>query len=175
MRKNKNHYPSSQYISDVFLDVYNKLFSIYQKIYDRINITIAACGIVLAVIIENLRTVYIHDNNLTTGCVDILSICVIILSGISCLCVFTSLFILLFLSRGKPIIPVLDWDDIIKVRLYDETIDVASLFIVKRYTSILNDLNKAIQQKQKWLNAAVLIQIIAIFSFFLSFIIRKGL
>ena len=148
MRKNKNHYPSSQYISDVFLDVYNKLFSIYQKIYDRINITIAACGIVLAVIIEN---------NLTTGCVDILSICVIILSGISCLCVFTSLFILLFLSKGKPIIPVLDWDDIIKVRLYDETIDVASLFIVKRYTSILNDLNKAIQQKQKWLNAAVLI------------------
>jgi hypothetical protein len=79
------------------------------------------------------------------------------------------------LSKGKPIIPVLDWDDIIKVRLYDETIDVASLFIVKRYTSILNDLNKAIQQKQKWLNAAVLIQIIAIFPFFLSFVIRKGL
>lgn len=50
-------YPSAEFLYSVSLEDYNRVLSNYDKIYDRINVALTLCGVILIVILSNVDVI----------------------------------------------------------------------------------------------------------------------
>ena len=98
--QNVEKYPSAEFLYSVSLEDYNRVLSNYDRIYDRINIALALCGVILIVILSNVDMTAMFNwnkyTNLEKMAVGIYALCAI---GSAVLIVIAVIKLLLGVSR----------------------------------------------------------------------------
>ena len=99
--QNVEKYPSAEFLYSVSLEDYNRVLSNYDRIYDRINIALALCGVILIVILSNVDMTAMFNwnkyTNLEKMAVGIYALCAI---G-SAVLIVIAVIKLLLLSRSR--------------------------------------------------------------------------
>lgn len=175
MKKVKEKYPSAVMLMDSCYEDYNRLISTYDKIYDKVNIALAFCGIMLIVIVDKLdyRILIELFNEKDPGRFFFLLLFSIAMF-ISGICIIISVIKLLSLMRSKSL-QVFDSIAIRNDKIYEFENDEAALWIIDKYTIIVSSLRDSVMSKQKQFDKAVIITIISILAYLVLIIIEKGL
>lgn len=171
--QNAEKYPSAEFLYSVSLEDYNRVLSNYDRIYDRINIALALCGVILIVILSNVdMTAMFNWNNYTNlekMAVGIYGLCAI---G-SAVLIVIAVIKLLLLSRSKEILSF-DSNGIKTEALYNEKIEDAALWVILQYIRVINDIREKIKDKQKAFNTATIQIIIALLAYVVAMLIHNG-
>ena len=54
-------YPSAEFVQQACFEDYHRLIDTYDKIYEKVNVTLAFCGIILLVILGSVNYTYVAD------------------------------------------------------------------------------------------------------------------
>ncbi len=166
-------YPSAEFLYSVSLEDYNRMLSNYEKIYDRINIALAICGVILIVILENVDmkaiSKWMEFSNLERVAVVLYYMLAI---GSATLIVIAVIRFLL-LSRSKEILSF-DSNSIKEESLYEEKTEDAALWITLQYIRVINDIRNEIRAKNKAFNTSTILIVIALLAYVSSMIVNKG-
>lgn len=166
-------YPSAEFLYSVSLEDYNRVLSNYDRIYDRINIALTLCGVVLIVILSNIDITAILNwngyTNLEKMAVGIYGVCAI---GSSVL-IIIAVIRLLLLARSKEILSF-DSNSIKTEALYKEKLEDSALWVTLQYIRVINDIRDKIKEKQKVFNMATIQVIIALLAYVISMLIHNG-
>ena len=170
---NVTKYPSAEFLYSVSLEDYNRVLLNYDRIYDRINITLALCGVVLVAILDNVDfsvlCKWIKFSPLEKTAIAIYMICAIA----SVVLIVSAIIKLLLLSKSKEILSF-DSNAIKTEELYDEKTEDVALWITLQYIRVINNIREKILEKQKDYNTATTRVIISLFTYVVSMIIYKG-
>lgn len=169
----KSEYPSAEFLHSVSLADYNRVLSNYDKIYDRINIAMALCGVILLVILSNIDIKVIMDwsnySTLEKMAVGIYSLCAV---G-SAVLIVIAVIRLLLLSKSKEV-HSFDSNSIKTEELYKESIENAALWVTLQYIRVINDIRTKTNEKQRAFNASIVQIIISLLAFVVSMMIHNG-
>lgn len=168
MRRKKSLYPSSMFLQSICRDDYKDTLDRYSKIYDRTNIAIGFCGVILLPILTSFDYTLVFHLDST---VIFLSFA---LSLISILLVICALILLLLLMRSRKL-RVFDSIPIRNRELYRHPEEESALWLIKAYTDATADLLNLITKKQKMLDSAVICLIVALLTYSVSIIFKKGI
>lgn len=168
-----SEYPSAEFLHSVSLDDYNRVLSNYDKIYDRINIAMALCGVLLLVILSNIDIKAIMDwsnySNLEKMAISIYSLCAV---G-SAVLIVIAVIRLLLLSKSKEVLSF-DGNSIKTEELYKESVENAALWVTLQYIRVINDIRAKTNEKQRTFNASIVQIIISLLAFVVSMMIYNG-
>ena len=166
-------YPSAEFLYSVSLEDYNRVLSNYDKIYDRINVALTLCGVILIVILSNVDVITLlswnNYSNLEKMAVAIYGLCAV---G-SAVLIVIAVIKLLLLSRSKDTLPF-DSNSIKTESLYNEKIEDAALWVTLQYIRVINDIREKIKEKQKAFNTATIQIIVALLAYVISMLIHNG-
>ena len=165
--KNAKKYPSSEFVYSACLEDYNRVLANYDKIYDRINIALTVCGVLLLVFLENVKFTGflqwdIYSNlERTTVLIDFMfslgSATLIIIATIQ----------LLILARSRELLSF-DSNSIKEQKLYNEKVEDAVLWVTLQYLRVINDIRERVCEKQKKYDLSITLMIIALLLYVLS-------
>lgn len=171
----KEYYPSAELLKADCYEDYKRLIETYDKIYEKINIALAFCGVILLVIISDFdyriigklinSETYIEGFTYTT---------LLICSLLSVIMIIWAVIQLLLLTRSREI-KVFDSIAVRKEEIYREKPEVAAMWLIDKYTIATNELRTVIADKNKEYDVAILKLVISILSFAVVVIIKKGL
>lgn len=174
IKKENNMYPSAELVRDVCAEDYKRLFDTYDKIYDKVNIALVFCSVVLIAIVPIVDYTVIQRIIDNTSKLELLSLVLfLIFSVVSIVTMVWAIIQLLLIMRGKKLYTV----DTVAIRnenLYNETVTDASMWLIDKYTICINELKQTIKQKQKSYDSAIVKIIISIIAFVIASIIAKG-
>lgn len=166
-------YPSAEFLYSVSLEDYNRVLSNYDKIYDRINVALTLCGVILIVILSNVDVITLlrwnNYSNLEKMAVAIYGLCAV---G-SAVLIVIAVIKLLLLSRSKEMLSF-DSNSIKTESLYNEKIEDAALWVTLQYIRVINDIREKIKEKQKAFNTATIQIIVALLAYVISMLIHNG-
>ena len=170
----KNNYPSAELVRDVCAEDYKRLIDTYDKIYEKVNIALVFCSVVLVAIVPIVNYTVIQRIIDNTSNLELLSLIVfLIFSVASIVTMVWAIIQLLLLMRGKKIYTV----DTVAIRnenIYNETVTDASMWLIDKYTICIDELKQTIKQKQNSYDSAIVKIIISIITFVIASIIAKG-
>jgi hypothetical protein len=173
-RTTDTKYPSAELLVSACYEDYKRLIDTYDKIYEKINIALAFCGIILLVILERFdyRIFFSHTANSSSG--DLFALFVqIICSCTSTVCIIWAVIQLLILVRSKEI-TVFDSVAIRNDKIYGLHADEASLWLIDKYTLAISGLRTIIHNKQRAFDAIVVKIIISVLTYSVLLIVTKG-
>ncbi len=176
IRKNKNlKYPSAEFVQQACFEDYRRLIDSYDKIYEKVNITLAFCGIILLVIIGNVNYTYVSDICRTQSNLELIFVLLLLLCSVtSAVCIIWAVIQLLLLMRSKEL-TVFDSIGIRNDKIYEWNLDEAALWLIDKYTMSIVSLREIIDKKQKIYDDAVTKVIIALLLYSVILIIEKGM
>ena len=166
----KSMYPSAELIQDTCYQEYRRVLDAYDKIYDKVNIALAFCGVILLVIISNFN--YSIVNRL--GNAKIMELCCFVLSIISTACIIWAVVLLLSLLKPRKMM-VFDSCSVRTNELYRYPVEAASVWLIDNYTRVTSDIIKISKEKQSIFSEAVTKIIIALISYAFVLLIGKGI
>ena len=174
-KKHKNlkntYYPSAELIQSACYEDYKRLIDTYDKIYDKINMALAFCGIVLLVIIGSFDYTVFFEFAYEHTMAEMFVIIVKMLSStLSTFCITWAVIQLLFLIRSQKI-SVFDSIAARNLQVYKLPLDQAALWLIDKYTIATVDLKGIINKKQKKFNSAITKVIISILAYALLIIL----
>lgn len=173
--KPRKKYPSAELLQSSCYEDYMRLINTYDRIHDKINISLAFVGLIITVIIRNCDYTILQRIYSTKNSSELL---VLILYAVSSF--FSAFFIvvstvqLLLLLRSKKVL-VFDSRSIRNDEIYKWSNEDAALWLIEKYTYIVNELKPIILEKQKKYDSAMTKAVIAVIAFAISEIIKKGL
>lgn len=170
---NGEKYPSAQFLYSVSLEDYNRILSNYDKIYDRVNIALAFCGIILIVILNNIDISVLYEWCSYTNIEKTAVALYFALAIGSAVLIIIAVIKLLLLSRSKTLF-AFDSNSIKQEELYSEKVEDSALWVTLQYIRVINELRKIIGEKQKSLNASTVLVVIALVAYVVSMLIYKG-
>ena len=168
------NYPSAELLQSACYEDYKRLIDTYDKIYDKINIALAFCGVIFLVILSDFdyTLFFSFTANLSKG--ELFALFVqIICSCTSTVCITWAVIQLLMLVRSKEI-TVFDSVTIRNDKIYDLTANEAALWLIDKYTSAIPELRTIIHNKQKAFNSVVIKIIVSILTYSVLLISTKG-
>lgn len=176
--KNNNYpkikYPSSELLQSPCYEDYKRLVDTYDKIYEKVNIALAFCGIILIVILNSFDYTLITQLFSITSELALFSLLTLLLcSTLSVVCIIWAVIQLLLLMRSKAI-TVFDSIAVRNDEIYRWTPDEAALWLIDKYTYAVSELRIVISEKQKKYDAAVIKVVISILTYAVVLIIKKG-
>lgn len=170
----KPHYPSAEILQQPCFEDYRRLIETYDKIYEKVNIALAFCGIVLLVILSNFDYTHINDIRTAETKFEIFSFHVILIcSAGSAALIIWSVVQLLLLLRSKKIV-VFNSVDIRNEKIYNWEPDNAAMWLIDKYTKAILGLREVISNKQKVYDATVIKIVVSLVLYSISLIFEKG-
>lgn len=167
-------YPSAHLLQMACYNDYSSIASHYDKIYDRINIALSFCGVILLVVIKSLDySVAVNLFSSASREVLFYSMFHVISYVISSILLIWALIQLLLLTRSRPL-QQFDSRAIRNAEIYRKSEEEASVWLIQKYTDVIVSLRKETEKKQKKFNSALLKLVISIFAFLGVLITRKG-
>lgn len=160
--KNMELYPSAVLLQEACYKDYKDLLERHSRIYDRVNIALGVCGVVLFAILDSLD--YEGFLEIKQRCKEIgwlLATLPVALSAVSAAFLIWSLIELLCLLRGKTS-RVFDSIPIRNNEIYRAPNDQAALLLICCYTNAIDNLKKVTAKKQKRFNRVITLLVVAI-------------
>ena len=167
-------YPSACFLLDSCVQDYQRLQENYNRIYDKINVALAFAGVVLTIMLGSfdLTPAKLYVKDMTVASLIMTVVELICLVGGMGLTLFSIVY-LLTLLRGRKI-AVFKSGDIRNDEVYREKESHAAMWLIDKYTIIVNEVRPVVQKKQASFDRALIIIIIGIIIYTVSVILRKG-
>ena len=167
-------YPSAYFLLDSCFQDYQRIQENYNKIYEKISIALAFCGVVLTIMLGafDFSTAKFSVSNMKIWEVILTSIELTCLGGSLIVIVGTTIY-LLFLLRGRKI-AVFKSEDIRNEEIYRNKESHAALWLIDKYTRIVNEVRPIVQRKQKAFDNAMVAIIVGIMMYVVAVLLRKG-
>lgn len=167
-------YPSACFLLDSCVQDYQRLQENYNRIYDKINVALAFEGVVLTVMLGSL------DFSPAKLCVKDMTVVVLIMTLVELICliggmgitIFSTIY-LLTLMRGRKI-AVFKSEDIRNNEIYREKEPHAAVWLIDKYTKIVNEVRPVVQKKQASFDRALITIIVGIIMYAIAIILQKG-
>lgn len=167
-------YPSACFLLDSCVQDYQRLQENYNRIYDKINVALAFEGVVLTVMLGSLdfspAKLYVKD--MTVIALILVSVKLICLVGGMGITIFSAIY-LLTLMRGRKI-AVFKSEDIRNNEIYREKEPYAAVWLIDKYTKIVNEVRPVVQKKQASFDRALITIIVGIIMYAIAVILQKG-
>lgn len=167
-------YPSACFLLDSCVQDYQRLQETYNRLYDKINIALAFVGVVLTIMLGSfdfeIASFYVKNMTifeLIMTCVELLC-----LVGGMGLTLFSTIY-LLMLMRGRKI-AVFKSEDIRNDEVYREEETYAAMWLIDKYTKIVNVVRPVVQKKQESFDRILIAVIVGIVMYAIAMILRKG-
>lgn len=168
-------YPSAEFVQQACFEDYHRLINTYDKIYEKVNITLAFCGIILLVILGSVNYTYVAEICKTQSNLELFTFLLLLLCSVaSAVCIMWAVIQLLLLMRSKAL-PVFDSMDIRNEEIYRWNPDAAAVWLIDKYTIVVANLREIIAEKQKKYDSAVTKVVIALLLYSAVLIIEKGI
>lgn len=168
-------YPSAELVQQACFEDYHRLIDTYDKIYEKVNVTLAFCGVILLVILGSVNYTYVADICRTQSNSELFSFLLLLLCSVACaVCIIWAVIQLLLLMRSKALL-VFDSMDIRNEEIYRWNPDAAAVWLIDKYTIVVANLREIIAEKQKKYDSAVTKVVIALLLYSLVLIIEKGI
>lgn len=168
-------YPSAEFVQQACFEDYHRLIDTYDKIYEKVNVTLAFCGIILLVILGSVNYTYVADICRTQSNLELFSLLLLLLCSVaSAICIIRAVIQLLLLMRSKTL-SVFDSIDIRNEEIYRWNHDAAAVWLIDKYTIAITGLRSAIAEKQKKYDSTVTKVVIALLLYSVVLIIEKGI
>ena len=171
----KAEYPSAELLQTTCYEDYRRVLDTYDKIYEKVNIALAFSGIILLVIMSSFDYTIIGRIINFTSKLELFPLLLCFLcSVLSAVLIVWAVIQLLLLMRSKNL-TVFDSISIRNEGLYRESVEVASVWLIDKYTKAVTALRPEISNKQKAFDKVVLKIIIALLSYAVVLMVGKGL
>ena len=168
------NYPSAELLQSACYEDYKRLIDTYDKIYEKINIALAFCGIILLVILGDFDYGIFFSCTADLSRIELFTLFIQI--GCSCtstVCITWAVIQLLMLVRSKEI-TVFDSVAVRNDEIYKLPPNEAALWLIDKYTLAIPELRKIIHDKQKAFDSVVVKIIISILTYSILLISTKG-
>ena len=166
-------YPSACFLLDSCVQDYQRLQENYNRIYDKINVALAFAGVVLTIMLGSFdfapAKLYVKDMAVASLIMTVAEL--ICLVGGMGLTLFSTVY-LLTLLRGRKI-AVFKSEDIRNDKVYREKESHAAMWLIDKYTKIVNEVRPVVQKKQASFDRTIIIIIIGIIMYTVAVILRK--
>lgn len=167
-------YPSACFLLDSCVQDYQRLQENYNRIYDKINVALAFAGVVLTIMLGSF------DFAPAKLCVKDMIVASLIMASVELICLVGGMGLTLFstvylltLLRGRKI-AVFKSEDIRNEAVYREKESHAAMWLIDKYTKIVNEVRPVVQKKQASFDRALITIIVGIIMYAISVILRKG-
>ena len=167
-------YPSACFLLDSCVQDYQRLQENYNRIYDKINVALAFVGVVLTIMLGSF------DFTPAKLCVKDMTVASLIMTVVELICLVGGMGLTLFstvylltLLRGRKI-AIFKSEDIRNEEVYREKEPHAAMWLIDKYTKIVNEVRPVVQKKQASFDRALIVIIIGIIMYAVSVILRKG-
>lgn len=173
-KKDTIKYPGAETIQNACYEDYKRCLDTYDKIYDKINIALAFCGIVLLVILSSFDYTVILKIASVSSKLELFSLLLYIAcSSTSVVCIVWAVIKLLLLMRSQSV-SVFDSIACRNDEIYKFSSDEASLWLIDKYTIATQDLKGINEQKNTAFNSVITKIVISLLTYSLVIIINKG-
>ena len=167
-------YPSACFLLDSCVQDYQRLQENYNRIYDKINVTLAFAGVVLTIMLGSF------DFASAKLCVKDITVASLIITVVELICLvggmgltFISIVYLLTLLIGRKI-AVFKSEDIRNEEIYREKESHAAMWLIDKYTRIVNEVRPVVQKKQEVFDKALVTIIVGFILYVIAIVLRKG-
>lgn len=167
-------YPSACFLLDGCVQDYQRLQENYNRIYDKINVALAFAGVVLTIMLESF------DFAPVKLCVKDITVASLIITVVELICLvggmgltLISIVYLLTLLRGRKI-AVFKSEDIRNEEIYREKESHAAMWLIDKYTRIVNEVRPVVQKKQEVFDKALVTIIVGFILYVIAIVLRKG-
>lgn len=168
-----SNYPSACFLLDSCVQDYQRLQENYNRIYDKINVALAFTGVVLTIMLGSF------DFAPAKLCVKDVTVASLIIIVVELICLvggmgltLISIVYLLTLLRGRKI-AVFKSEDIRNEEIYREKESHAAMWLIDKYTRIVNEVRPVVQKKQEAFDKALVGIIVGIIVYVIAIILRK--
>lgn len=167
-------YPSACFLLDSCIQDYQRLQENYNRIYDKVNVALAFAGVVLTIMLGSFdfTQAKLLVNDMTVASLIMTSVELICLIGGMGLTLFSIVYLLTLLGGRK--IAVFKSEDIRNEEIYREKESHAAMWLIDKYTQIVNEVRPVVQKKQASFDKALIIIIVGIIMYTISVILREG-
>ena len=174
-KSNAENYPSAIQIKEDCYNEYSRMLSTYEKVYDKVNIMLTFCGVILLVILKSVNFSIMAKLNTTKSPQDfclylIYTIATICSAG--CILFAVTSFLKLLKSRK---ISIFDSWEIREEKIYELVPNDAALWMIQQYTDKSYELKDIIDEKQLLFDSAVKRTIYALLLHALAILVKKGI
>ena len=167
-------YPAAELLQQACYDDYKRVIDTYDKTYEKTNIALAFCGVVLLVILNSFDYTYLLDICKTQSKLELFSILLLqICSVVSLICVVGATIQLLSLLRSRSL-TVFDSVDIRNEEIYRWEPCNAAVWLIDKYSIAVNEMRVVIKQKQDKYDSAITKIVVAVLTYAIVVIIKKG-
>lgn len=167
-------YPSAELLQQACYEDYRRVIDTYDKIYEKVNITLAFCGILLLVILGSVDYTYLLALcHAETNSEALMYLALILFSVASATCAVWSVIQLLLLMRSKQIL-VFDSIGIRNDEIYRWDPDKAAVWVIDKYTNAVASIRNVIEEKQRSYDSAVIKVVISVLLYTVVLVIEKG-
>ena len=172
--KKKIKYPAAEIVQSACLEDYKRCLDVYDKIYNKINIALAFCGVILLVILSSFDYTVIYKIIDVPSKMELFSLLIYIVCSVtSTVCIIWAVIKLLLMMRSQKV-SVFDSVACRNDEIYNYEPDEASLWLVDKYTIAIQDLKEINDRKNKAFNTVIVKIVIAILAYSLVIVINKG-
>jgi len=170
----KIKYPSAELLQSPCYEDYKRLIDTYDKIYEKVNIALAFCGIALLVILNSFDYTMITEMFCALSKLELFSLLTLLFSSLaSTICMVWAVIQLLLLMHSRTV-TVFDSIAARNEEIYRWSPDEAALWLIDKYTYAVSELRTIISAKQKKFDSAIIKIMISILAYAIFLIIEKG-
>lgn len=170
----RRDYPSAELMCSASYGDYDRLIKTYDKIYDKISITLAFCSVVLLVILNSVDfSVLLKIGMLDSVTKYSINLGYLLSSVVSLTCMLWAVLQLLLLLRSSTI-TVFDSVAARNENIYTWTQEDAAVWLIDKYTNAVPDIKSKISDKQKKYDSAIIKIVISVVIYAIGLIIEKG-
>lgn len=171
----KVQYPSAVMLKEDCYNEYQRLMETYDKIYEKVNIMLAFCGVVLLVILSKVDiTRYMLLFQTEEKSLFLISLLYCVATTISALLIFASVIHLLNLLKGKNML-VFDSIAIRNEKIYESQEENAALWLIQKYTDSIASVQNVIKEKQSEYDKTVIKVIVSLIAYAVALLLEKGI
>ena len=174
-KNKKKFYPAGNLIKEACYNEYTRMIETYDKIYEKVNIALAFCGVVLMVIISSFDyrklLQIIRVTNYYEGLVYLFYA---LASVVSVVCIFCAVIRLMLLLKGKKIM-TFDCISARDLRTYEMEESCAAVWLIDKYSRAVQSLEEVVQKKQKKYDRTIVEMVVSIVAFAFAYFLQKGM
>ena len=168
------NYPSAELVMNTCFEDYKRLLDTYDKIYEKVNIALVLCGLLLIAIIPTFDyTVFIKIFNIQNSMDLFFLVLYFVLSLSSVFFIVWTTIELLLLMKGKKIYTI-DTLSLRNSKMYEKSPENVSVWLIDKYNISIISLKNAIKAKQSKYDSAIIKTISATITYTVSIIMSKG-
>lgn len=172
--KRKTKYPGAEIIQNACYEDYKRCLDTYDKIYDKINIALVFCGVVLLVVMSSFDYTVIMKLIATTSKLEFFSLLLYTACSVgSAICIVWAVIKLLLMMRSQSVI-VFDSIACRNDNIYKFLPDEAAVWLIDKYTIATNELKSINDKKNREYNTVIIKIVVAILLYAVVVVLSKG-